>query len=114
MGAMQQELELTSRRLLALWWALTWRFAALFFALSAAMLLLSCVAGLVVIRAGVMGYDHITHLLARVMIVAWLFGVPILGLIATRLTLQSRRGGFRLALLANMAPKGAEPSPASP
>lgn len=111
---MQQELELTSRRLLALWWAFTWRFAALFLALSAVMLLFSCIAGLVVIRAGVMSQDHITHLLARAMIVACLFGVPVLGLTATRLTLQSRRGGFRLALLPNRVSLVAEPSPVSP
>jgi hypothetical protein len=70
------------------------------------VLLVGSLVGFAEVHAGAMSKDHVSHALARLMILALTLGAPILGLIATRLTLQNRRGGFRLALLPN---PGAQP-----
>jgi hypothetical protein len=108
---MQGELELTSKRLLTLWWALLWRFTALMLASCGVTLLLGGLLAVIMIRSGWSSEWYATRAYGR-LLTAVLFGsIPVMGVIATRLTLQRNFGAFRLALLPSKAP-AAEPAQA--
>jgi hypothetical protein len=103
-----REVELTSARLVRVWWAFAWRFAGLWLVLFALSLLASAVTGVFMTR--VMGFPHrITiHMVAQVLIATMIMAVPVAGLTAMRVALRGRFGTFRLALLA------VPPTPESP
>jgi hypothetical protein len=96
-----QELELTSGRLLRVWWAVAWRFAALFLSLLGIILLLFGLVGIALVHRGGISELLAAKMAARAFIAGMLAGIPVTGMIAVRMALQSQIGRFRLALLEN-------------
>ena len=107
-----QEVELTSARLVRVWWAFAWRFAALWLLIFAVSLLIWSVSGVALMKlAGLSGHSA-AKMAARALIATMLAGLPVAGVIAVRMALQNRSGrGFRLALLAN--PESVDLSPSA-
>jgi len=107
-----QEVELTSARLVRVWWAFAWRFAGLWVLFIAVSLLICSVSGLALVKlAGLSGHSA-ARMAAHALIATLLAGLPVAGVIAVRMALQNRSGGgFRLALLA--IPESGDISPSA-
>ena len=95
-----QEVELTSSRLVRVWWAFEWRFAALWFVLGATLLMAALLSVIALRRTGIVTEPHSLKMAGKMLAVIVFGGAPVAGIIATRLALQSQWGGFRLALMA--------------
>jgi len=95
-----QEVELTSARLVRVWWAFAWRFAALWFVLGATLLMAALLSVIALRRTGIVTEPHSLKMAGEMLAVIVFGGVPVAGIIATRLVLQGQLGGFRLALMA--------------
>lgn len=106
-----QEVELTSTRLASVWWAFTWRFAALWLALLALSLGACCITGILLVKAGVLTTHVAAKMAACASLAAMLAGVPVAGITAVRVALNKGLGTFRLALL--LVPPKPEPKPES-
>jgi hypothetical protein len=94
-----QEVELTSSRLARVWWAFTWRFTALWLVLLALSIGAFCLFGVVLTKLGVLDYHGAARMVAHAFIATTIAGVPVAGIVAVRVVLQNRFGGFRLGLL---------------
>jgi hypothetical protein len=101
-----QEVELTSARLVRVWWAFTWRFVGLWLLLLAVATLASLVASYIMTDAMGLPDRSAVRMAARVLMATMIAGAPVAGLIAVRVALSGGFGGFRLALL--KAPADAE------
>ena len=53
-----QEVELTSARLVRVWWAFAWRFAALWFVLGATLLVAALLSVIALMRMGILTEPH--------------------------------------------------------
>jgi hypothetical protein len=105
--ANMQELELTSWRLLRVWWAISWRWMAIYLGIAGATLLVLSAVGLVLRERFHLPGDFVAHLFIRPLVLVWLASLPLAGLMATRLALGSRIGQFRIVFAVP-----AEPLPA--
>ena len=94
-----QEVELTSARLVRVWWAFAWRFAALWFVLGATLLVAALLSVIALMRMGILTEPHALKMGGKMLAAIVFAGAPVAGIIATRLVLQGQLGGFRLALM---------------
>lgn len=108
-----QEVELTSARLLRVWWAFAWRFAGIWVLL----LSVATLAGLLSAwgMTEVMNVPHksVVRMASRVLIATMIAGVPVAGVMAVRAALSGRFGSFRLALLPAVPAPDGQPRPAA-
>ncbi|MES2293476.1 MAG: hypothetical protein V4527_09300 [Pseudomonadota bacterium] len=102
-----QELELTSARLIRLWWAITWRWVAFFLVVASVSLVLIVLAAVALMRSGYFSYSYALHFVARTDSIASLLSIPLAGVTALRFMLAGRFGSFRLGILSTAVP--AEP-----
>lgn len=94
-----QAMELTSWRLLRFWWALSWRWMAIYLGVAGTTFLVLSVIGFVLRERFHLPGNYVAHLFIPPLVLVWLASLPLTGLTATRLTLSSPLGKFRIVLM---------------